>query len=76
MSARQKGITALSMLSGFAFAALLFAPLFVKGISSVAQGILIGVAGAVCIAGVGFGIWDARRIEAKRKAKERIWLNH
>ena len=73
---RRSMVTGLSALAGIAFAALLFTPLFVKGMSAVAQGVLIGVAGAVCLVGVGFGIWDARRIEARRKAKEEIWMKH
>ena len=30
----------------------------------------------LCLVGVGFGIWDARRMENRRKTKEDIWINH
>ena len=34
------------------------------------------LAGAICLLGVGLGIWNVRRSEARRKAKEQIWLKH
>ena len=76
MSVHRRRITLLSAFAGLAFAALIFAPLFIRNMSAVTQGVLIGIAGIACLLGIGFGIWDARRIEARRKAKEQIWLNH
>jgi hypothetical protein len=73
---RKHSVTAGAALAGIAVAGFALAPLFVKGMSPVNSGVILGVVGAICIAGVGFGIWDARRIEAKRKAKEDIWMKH
>ena len=73
---RQQRLTILSAVCGLGFTALLFAPLFIPHMSAVTQGVLIGIAAVLCLAGVGFGIWDARRIERRRKAKEEIWLKH
>jgi hypothetical protein len=76
VSVHRKRITLLSAFAGLAFAALIFAPLLMRNMSAVTQGVLIGIAGVACLLGIGFGVWDARRIEARRKAKERIWLKH
>jgi hypothetical protein len=73
---RQQRVTLLSAAAGLAFAALLFTPLFVPHLSPVTQGVLVGIAGVVCLGGVAFGVWDARRIESRRKAKEQIWIEH
>ena len=46
---------------------------------AVSQATLSFVAGGfavLCLVGVVYGIWDARRIERRRKAKENIWINH
>jgi hypothetical protein len=73
---RKRIVTAGSALAGIAIAGLAMAPLFVKGMSPVTSGVILGVVGAICLGGIAFGIWDARRIEAKRKAKEEIWMKH
>ncbi len=76
MSAQRKRLSVMSMFAGLLFVALIFTPLFVHGMSPITQGALIGVAGTICLLGILFGIWDARRIEAKRIAKDDIWMNH
>jgi hypothetical protein len=73
---RKRLVTSGSAIAGIAIAGLAMSPLFVKGMSAVTAGIVLGLVGAMCLAGVGFGIWDARRLEAKRKAQEQIWLKH
>jgi hypothetical protein len=73
---RKRLTTAVAALAGIAIAGLTMAPLLVKGISPVASGVILGVVGVICLGGVAFGIWDARRIEARRKAKEDIWIKH
>jgi hypothetical protein len=37
---------------------------------------MIGAAGAICLVGIVLGILNVRRSEARRKAKEQIWLKH
>ena len=76
MTVHRTRITLLSAFAGLAFAALIFTPLFIRGMSPVTQGVLIGIAGVACLLGVAFGVWDARQVEARRKAKEQIWLKH
>ena len=77
MSIERKRITtAGAALAGIAIAGLAMSPLFLKGISPVTSGVILGVVGVICLGGVAFGIWDARRIEAKRKAKDEIWMKH
>jgi hypothetical protein len=56
-------------------ALLAMSPLFIR-MSPVTSGLVMGLALALCLAGVVFGVWDARRIEANRKAKEDIWMRH
>jgi hypothetical protein len=73
---RKRITTAGAAFAGIGIAGLAMAPLFVKGMSPVTAGVILGVVGAICLIGIGFGIWDARRIEAKRKAKEEIWMKH
>jgi hypothetical protein len=65
-----------AIIAGAGIAGLTMSALFVKGMSPVTAGAILGAMGAICLAGVAFGIWDARRIEAKRKAKEQIWIEH
>jgi hypothetical protein len=55
---------------------LLIGPITRHGVSPVTAGIVVGVLGTLCLVGVAFGLWDARRIEAKRRAKEQIWIKH
>ena len=77
MSLLRKRIAAIAApLLGVALAALLLVPLLDRTISPVTSGVMIGVAGAICLLGIGIGIWNVRRGEARRKAKENIWLKH
>jgi hypothetical protein len=61
---------------GVALAALILWPLLDRSLSPVTSGVMIGAAGAICLLGIGLGIWNVRRSEARRKAKEQIWLKH
>jgi len=61
---------------GVLLAALIMLPLLDHNISPVTSGVMIGAAGAICLLGVALGIWNVRRSEARRKAKENIWLKH
>ena len=61
---------------GVLLAALILLPLIDRKISPVTSGVMIGVAGAICPLGIAIGIWNVRRSEARRKAKENIWLKH
>ena len=61
---------------GVLLAALVLWPLLDRNMSPVTSGVMIGAAGAICLAGVALGIWNVRRSEARRKAKEQIWLKH
>jgi ABC-type Fe3+-siderophore transport system permease subunit len=62
--------------AGVLLAALILLPLVDRNISPVTSGVMIGVAGVICLLGVACGIWNVRRSEARRKAKEDIWLKH
>jgi hypothetical protein len=61
---------------GVLLAALILWPLLDRGISPVTSGVMIGSAGVICLLGIAIGIWNVRRSEARRKAKEQIWLKH
>ena len=61
---------------GIALAALILWPLLDRKLSPVTSGVMIGAAGAICLLGIALGIWNVRRSEARRKAKEQIWLKH
>ena len=63
-------------LVGVLLAALILWPLLDRSISPVTSGVMIGAAGAICLVGIVLGIWNVRRSEARRKAKEQIWLKH
>ena len=67
--------TAAAAIAGVLLALLAMSPLFVP-MSPVTSGLVLGIVAVICLGGVAFGIWDARRIDAKRKAKEQIWLKH
>ena len=71
---RLKAIAAPSL--GLLLGALIMVPLVDRTISPVTSGVMIGVAGVICLLGIGLGIWNVRRSEARRKAKEQIWLKH
>ena len=57
-------------------AALIMWPLLDRTLSPVTSGVMIGAAGAICLLGIVLGILNVRRSEARRKAKEQIWLKH
>ena len=61
---------------GVLLAGLILWPLLDRSISPLTSGVMIGAAGAICLAGIALGIWNVRRSEARRKAKEQIWLKH
>jgi len=77
VSLNRKRVAALAApVAGILLAALVLLPLLDRNMSPVTAGVMIGTAGVICLLGVGFGIWNVRRGEAKRKAKEQIWLKH
>ena len=61
---------------GLVLGALIMVPLLDRNLSPVTSGVMIGAVGAICLLGIGFGVWNVRHSEARRKAKERIWLKH
>lgn len=63
-------------LVGILLGALIMVPLVDRSLSPVTSGVMIGIAGSICLGCIGLGIWNARRSEARRKAKEQIWINH
>ena len=71
---RLKAIAAGSL--GALLGALIMVPLVDRTISPVTSGVMIGVAGVICLLGIGLGIWNVQHAEARRKAKEQIWLKH
>ena len=73
---RRKVINVTAMVIGLAMAGLLFVILSNPGMSPVSSGMIIGVLGIMCLAGLGYGFWEARDRERRRKAKEDYWINH
>ena len=73
---RKRVVAIAAPVCGALLGALILLPLVDREISPVTSGVIIGIAGVICLTGVGFGIWDARRTEGKRKAKEEIWMKH
>ena len=63
-------------LAGILLGVLILLPLVDRNLSPVTSGVMIGAAGMICLLGIGLGILNVRRGEAKRKAKEQIWLKH
>ena len=61
---------------GVLLAALVMWPLLDRSLSPLTSGVMIGAAGAICLVGIALGVWNVRRSEARRKAKEQIWLKH
>ena len=77
MSVNRKRIAAIAApVAGVLLAALMLLPLIDRKISPVTSGVMIGLAGVICLLGVGLGIWNVRRSETRRKAKDDIWLKH
>jgi F0F1-type ATP synthase assembly protein I len=62
--------------AGILLGVLILLPLVDRNLSLVTSGVMIGTAGVLCLLGVAAGIWNVRRSEAKRRAKEQIWLKH
>ena len=73
---RKRLMTIATPILGLLLGALIMLPLLDRNISQVTSGVMIGAAGAICLIGIVFGIWNVRRSEARRKAKEQIWLKH
>jgi len=69
-------ITVAAPVLGLLLGALVMVPLLDRNLSPVTSGVMIGAAGAICLLGIGLGIWNVRHAEARRKAKEQIWLKH
>ena len=65
----------LAMFIGLAFAVLLFFALKLRGVSPVSSGAIVGVLGLLSLGGIVYGIWSARDMERRRKAKEDIRIN-
>jgi hypothetical protein len=73
---RNRVIAFAAPLLGVGLGALVMVPLLDRTLSPVTSGVMIGAAGAICLIGIALGIWNVRRSEARRKAKEQIWLKH
>jgi hypothetical protein len=73
---RKRLFTIAAPVVGILLAALVLWPLLDRNISPVTSGVMIGTAGVICLMGIAIGIWNVRRSEARRKAKEQIWLKH
>lgn len=73
---RKRVVTTLAALAGATLAGLAMTPLLDRDMSPITAGLILGLIAAFCLAGVAYGVWDARRIEARRKAKEEIWIKH
>jgi hypothetical protein len=69
-------ITVAAPVLGLLLSALVMVPLLDRNLSPVTSGVMIGAAGAICLLGIGLGIWNVRHSEARGKAKEQIWLKH
>jgi len=69
-------ITVAAPVLGLLLGALVMVPLLDRNLSPVTFSVMIGAAGAICLLGIGLGIWNVRHSEARRKAKEQIWLKH
>ena len=77
MNLNRKRLLAIAApLLGVLLGALMLVPLIDRDLSPVTSGMMIGVAGMICLLGVALGIISVRRSEARRKAKEQIWLKH
>jgi len=73
---RKRAFALAAPMVGVVLAALILWPLLDRSLSPVTSGVMIGAAGAICLLGIVLGIWNVRRSEARRKAKEQIWLKH
>ena len=65
-----------AMVAGVLLGALILWPLLDRDMSPVTSGVMIGSAGVICLLAIALAIWNVRRSEARRKAKEKIWLKH
>jgi hypothetical protein len=50
-------------------------PLVDRNLAPVTSGVMFGTAGVICVLGIGFGFRNAQLGEARRGAKEKIWIN-
>ena len=75
-SNRNRIFTFAAPVVGVLLAALVMWPLLDRNLSPVTSGVMIGAAGAICLVGIALGVWNVRRSEARRKAKDQIWLKH
>jgi hypothetical protein len=73
---RKRVVAIAAPFGGILLAALILLPLLDRNMSPVTAGAMIGTAGMLCLLGIGLGIWNVRREEQRRKAKEQIWLKH
>ena len=73
---RKRAFALAAPIVGVVLAALILWPLLDRSLSPVTSGVMIGAAGAICLVGIVLGIWNVRRSETRRKAKEQIWLKH
>jgi F0F1-type ATP synthase assembly protein I len=73
---RKRAFAFAALVVGVVLAALILWPLLDRSLSPVTSGVMFGAAGAICLLGIGLGIWNVRRSETRRKAKEQIWLKH
>ena len=73
---RRRAFKIAGPVGGLLLGVLIMLPLLDRNLSPVTSGVLIGTAGVICLFGIGLGVWNVRRSEARRKAKERIWLKH
>jgi hypothetical protein len=70
-----KSVRFLLVLTGALFVGFLARAFLGTGISPVTAGVVAGVLATFSLGGVGYGLWYARQMEARRKAKEQIWMN-
>jgi hypothetical protein len=73
---RRRAFKIAGPVGGLLLGVLIMLPLLDRNLSPVTSGVMIGIAGVICLLSIGLGIWNVRRSEARRKAKEHIWLKH
>ena len=72
----QKSVALLGTLAIAAAGGFGIGPLMRRGVSPETAGMVAGALGTLCLVAIGLGIRNVRRSEAKRKAREKIWLKH